>query len=184
MYKIYRATSKTTRKSYFGSTKSPFEKRQQSHKCAARRRSNNWHFHNAIRKYGWEDFEWAIIAMVGTETQCVALESWYIERYKTWDRRHGYNMERDTSRAPPSQKGRKFTKEHKEKIGNANRGKNHTPEACQKMSKAQVGRIPWNKGKKTGSLSEETKKKMSESHKSSKKSAEHIAQLAIKNCKE
>lgn len=182
MYKIYRATSKTTKKSYFGSTKSPFEKRKQSHKTTARKHTNNWHFHNAIRKYGWEDFEWTVVAMVGTQTQCEDLERWYIERYNTTDRRCGYNMTKDTRRGRwPSMKGKKFTEEHKKKIGNANRGKKHTAESLQKMSKAQMGRTAWNKGKKGSPHSEETKRKMSESHKSSKKSADHIARLSVTN---
>jgi hypothetical protein len=49
--------------------------------------------------------------------------------------------------------GKKFTQEHKEKIGKASKGRTHTEETKKKMSEAQKNK------------SEETRKKLSEAHK-------------------
>ena len=51
-----------------------------------------------------------------------------------------------------SHKGRCLSEEHKRKIGESNKGR------C-------AGRIPWNKGKRTGPHSDETRRKMSEAQK-------------------
>jgi len=77
--------------------------------------------------------------------------------------------------APPRPKGFKMSDEQKRKIGEANKGKRsgkispmkgrtHTKETKEKISKKCKGRIPWNKGK-TGVYSEESLMKMSESTK-------------------
>ena len=52
-----------------------------------------------------------------------------------------------------------------------------TAEIRQKMSEKAKGRAPWNKGKKTGYHTEDTKRKMSESHKKHVKTDEHIQTL-------
>lgn len=59
-------------------------------------------------------------------------------------------------------KGRSHTQESKEKIRVAHIGKKHTIETIEKFKK----RIPWNKGKELPAHSIETRKKMSNSHKS------------------
>lgn len=43
-------------------------------------------------------------------------------------------------------KGKKFTKEHRDKISQANRGKKRTPDQVRTMSEARKGQTPWNKG--------------------------------------
>lgn len=67
-------------------------------------------------------------------------------------------------------KGRVLSNEWKEKIGKANKGKKRTEEQKLNVSLKQKGRTPWNKGIKTGNLSIETRKKMSESRKGDKSS--------------
>ena len=59
---IYKATSKTTGKVYIGQSCQSLEKRMHQHLCRA---ITNYdptnHFHNAIRKYGFLDFDFEII---------------------------------------------------------------------------------------------------------------------------
>jgi group I intron endonuclease len=51
-------------------------------------------------------------------------------------------------------------------------GHKHSDETKRKISKAKMGNIPWNKGKKTYPLSKATKEKLSKSHKGKKLSEE------------
>lgn len=54
-------------------------------------------------------------------------------------------------------------------LAGSTKGIKHTQESCANMSKAHKGNIPWNKGKKGAQkISDETKRKMSLSHKGNK----------------
>lgn len=65
-----------------------------------------------------------------------------------------------------SRKGYKHSKETIEKIRESNKGKIITEECKQKISQANKGKTAWNKGLKIGTIiSEETRKKMSNSQK-------------------
>lgn len=64
-------------------------------------------------------------------------------------------------------KGREFSEEHRKKIGIANHNRVISKETREKISNANKGKKAWNKGK-TNIYSEESKRKMSESHKRKK----------------
>ena len=59
---IYKATSKTSGKSYIGKTTYGLHERKSQHLRSARNNvKNGMILHNAIRKYGETDFEWEIV---------------------------------------------------------------------------------------------------------------------------
>jgi len=58
---IYKAVSKTTGKVYIGQTTQTLQERINQHNSHAYGHQYNYHFHNAIRKYGSEDFTYEII---------------------------------------------------------------------------------------------------------------------------
>ncbi len=58
---IYKATSKTTQKTYIGQSSQTLQERINQHNSQACGKQYNYHFHNAIRKYGAEDFSYEII---------------------------------------------------------------------------------------------------------------------------
>ena len=58
---IYKATSATTGKVYIGQTTQTLQERISQHNSHAYGHQYNYHFHNAIRKYGAEDFTYEII---------------------------------------------------------------------------------------------------------------------------
>ena len=58
---IYKATSATTGKVYIGQTTQTLQERINQHNSHAYGHQSNYHFHNAIRKYGAEDFAYEII---------------------------------------------------------------------------------------------------------------------------
>lgn len=57
---IYKATNKTTKKEYVGLTKNELSNRKADHKRKAKSGKSTMAFHDAIRKYGFENFEWEI----------------------------------------------------------------------------------------------------------------------------
>ena len=104
-----------------------------------------------------------------------------------------------------AKKGRKLSDEHKRKIGeackgskNGNYGKQHSEDTKRKISEVHKGKIPWNKGKincfseetirkmcktrkgiKHGPISEETKRKISESKKGKPLSEETKKKISL-----
>ena len=95
--------------------------------------------HKAYEKYGIENFTFEILYQRIKDKETVnAMEVWAIEKYKP-----EYNIAR----------GGYLGVEY------------HTIETRKKMSQSAKGRTPWNKGK---TLSEEYKRKISESHKGMK----------------
>lgn len=54
--------------------------------------SYNKHFNDAIKKYGWNNFEHEIIASKLTEEEASNIEKILIEKFKTTDSAYGYNV--------------------------------------------------------------------------------------------
>lgn len=85
---IYKATNKINNKSYIGQSKFNLSGRIRSHKWRAKEKINT-HFYNAIRKYGFENFEWVVIDEPPNE-KLDKKEIFYINKYDTF--KNGYNM--------------------------------------------------------------------------------------------
>lgn len=124
------------------------------------------YFFNAILKYGWDSMKHIVLFSDLTKEQAEKMEVALIALYKTNEREFGYNIERGGHLL-------KVADDTKEKIRQANIGKHHSKETCEKLRelererwrdaeyrKNQIekrqGKTPWNKGKKT---SDETKEK-------------------------
>lgn len=93
MYCIYKATSKTTGKSYIGKTKN-FENRKKEHISG----KEDHIFSRAIKKYGEEDFVWEILEdNIPDNQKASEREIYWIKRYNTYFKSRnsrGYNMTR------------------------------------------------------------------------------------------
>jgi len=69
MYVIYKVVNKTNNKIYIGQTKD-LEQRKRNHKSDSFNTKSSGYllpFHNAIRKYGWDNFEWTILEEIPEE---------------------------------------------------------------------------------------------------------------------
>ena len=132
-------------------------------------------FKNAIDKYGWDGFEHIIIAENLTQQEASEMEISLIDMYKSNCRRYynpsyGYNMtdggEGTSGRMCTEETKKKIGEKAKERLSNPENhpwfGKCHTEESKAKMSSMRKGRPAHNKGVKA---SEETRKRISESHK-------------------
>lgn len=146
-YKVYVHTNKLNGKRYVGITsKSKVEHRWNS----GRGYKENPHFYSAITKYGWDSFTHEILfdGMSGQEAKAKEIE--LIREWRTQDARYGYNMtsggdgtpdyhpseetrkklsnarrkenlsEETLQRRSEGLRGRKFSDEHKKKIGDGN----------------------------------------------------------------
>lgn len=126
---IYKATSKTSGKSYIGQTNSTIHQRFynkiRGHVPVALDGSN-LHFHRAIRKYGIDDFEITILETVDTD-KLNEREKYWIAYYDTFN--NGYNMTTGGDGSP----GRVLSEETKQTIRDNTKEAMHRPEVHEKQ---------------------------------------------------
>ena len=153
---IYVATSRISGKSYIGKTIQKLNSRKCNHKSNAfnqKHKQYNTHFYRAIRKYGWKNFNWRILYNNITEHYLNMAEIYAIYIYNTFAE-GGYNETKGGD-------GVTMTKEIREKISKANKGKKRGPisdEVRKNMSKVH-------KGKKYKSMSKEGRRNISKAQK-------------------
>lgn len=168
IYTIYKATNKINGKVYIGFD-SNWPLRKQKHKNKFQKL--NLVFYDAIKKYGWDNFQWDIIyqSLDGEHTLNV-MENYFIKEYRSFtgfEDSHGYNMTLGgegvlgLSGDKSPWYGRKHTEDSKKLMSLNSKGR-------------QIGRI----------ISDETKIKISQSMKGQIKSPSHLQNLAISKGKE
>lgn len=90
---IYKATSKTSGKSYIGLTSRSLEHRRQVHYFHSQAKSKKtklFPFQMAIRKYGMDDFEWEVLFETDSPEELKQMETYYIGKFNTFE--DGYNL--------------------------------------------------------------------------------------------
>lgn len=130
---IYKCTNLINGKIYIGQTIKGLEHRKGLHEITADK-NRGFYFHNAIRKYGKENFKWEIIDSGLSKIDLDNKEIFYINIFNVLNHDFGYNIKSGGSCGNPyagktkeemnviskrkSQafKGRIFTQEHKLKI--------------------------------------------------------------------
>lgn len=112
---------------------------------------NNWHFYNAIKKYGWDNFQHEILFAELTQEEAAQKEIELIAQYDSANEEHGYNRDYGGPiRRPVSEETRrKISASHKGRAvvsGPAhpqwgkkgplsqNYGRKHSPEERARMS--------------------------------------------------
>ncbi len=163
---IYLVTNTINGKHYVGQTQD-MDRRKKGHKRDAEKGSSLI-FHRAIRKYGWDAFEWKALFVVEGR----ALNRWeryYIKRLNTRSP-NGYNLtDGGDGVVNPSV-------ETRVKIARSHLGLRPTLESKAKNREAHLGRVPWNKGKP---FSEECCAKMSRAHKGKSISLEQRKKIGL-----
>lgn len=151
---IYKATNTINGKAYIGHALD-FEKRKQEHYNKANRGGTEY-FYNAIRKYGFDVFEWTVLK----EDATLEDEVIHIEEHDTYG--NGYNL----TKGGEGKLGYKTTEKTKQKLSKA--GKKRV------LSEQQLKVLRENAQKmRELGHTEETKKRISASHKGKIFTEEH-----------
>lgn len=161
---IYKATNISNNKSYIGYAVN-FEKRKKSHQWCAEKDKRSQYFYNAIKKYGWENFDWTIIK----EDASLEDEIRLIEEHQTYYvHGKGYNL----TLGGEGKLGFITSDETRDRISKSLRGK---PVSEERLA---ILRANGQRMKEMGH-SEETKQKISTAHKGVKKSEEHKLNISL-----
>jgi group I intron endonuclease len=160
---IYLITNKLNGKHWVGQAigKEGIYQRCKSHIERFRSGKNSKHLQSAWDKYGFGAFTFEVLLQCPRE-QCDCWEDYFIDKFKSWDREFGYNLDRKSRGL-----GR-LSEETKARISEGHRGKpgrKWTEEQKKALSEARKGK--WGVGTRH---SEETKVKMSTVHKGKPKS--------------
>lgn len=161
MYKIYLIANIKNKKQYVGITKFSIEERFSQHV------KRGFLLTEAIQKYGEQNFWIQLIEEVESAERAYELEMYYIKEYNT-KVPNGYNITDGGDgifRWEPSEEYRKECSERVKQLHNEKKvgmyGKKHTEETKKKMSDSLRG----NQNCLGRILSEDTKSKISSSHK-------------------
>ncbi len=159
---IYQAKNRINGKCYVGKTVRTIGERRRDHEYQSE--SASFYFHNALRKYGFDAFEWKILFDDIDEGELDSMEVATIKLKRT-KAPNGYNL----TDGGGGVSGRRLSAETKEKISKANKGKRRTIEFRIKMSEGCEGRR----------LSAETKEKISKAGKGKRLTEEHKEKLRV-----
>ena len=87
---VYKATNKINNKVYIGITTKTLEHRKSIHKKDSK--TKNTYFYKAIRKHGFDNFEWEVIDTAQSIEELHEKEIAYIKQYESFDNKEkGYN---------------------------------------------------------------------------------------------
>lgn len=164
-YKIYVHKNKLNGKIYIGQTKQDVSKRW----LKGEGYRTQSYFYNAIKKYGWDNFEHIILFDGLTVEEANLIEEFLIKKYNTTDRNFGYNRKFGGENYKVNEDARKrMSSQHANVCGknNPHYGKTHSEETKKRISKIKKekysGKNHPNYGKH---LSEKTKIKISNTKK-------------------
>lgn len=138
------------------------------------------YFHNAIKKYGFENFSYEVLERVD-ESLLDEREIYWISYFNSNDPEYGYNL----TEGGEGGRGHKMTDDNKKKLIEVNTGRVCSEETRKRMSESKKGKQLSEEHKQHLSeslkgriVSEETRNKISESNKEKIRSEEHKQHLS------
>lgn len=167
---IYMATNKTTGKCYIGQTIKKLKNRKLEHFSASKNLKFKYKFCNAIRKYGFNDFDWETLydnvpinMLNSMESLCIDMHNTFFNGYNsTTGGENGKQVSEETKKKISiSETGKYVSIETKNKLSKCNVGKKQSNETKQKRSASMSGEKHFGFGKH---LTDDHKRKISENH--------------------
>jgi group I intron endonuclease len=138
-YTIYRATNKVNQKVYIGFT-AHWPHRINGHNYDRRYGNTNKAFYNAIKKHGWDAFEWdAIYQSQDFEHTLKVMEPHFINEYCSWvgfEDCNGYNITRGGEGTTGWKRSPELIESHRQQMA----GRKQTPEHVEKRRQARTGK--------------------------------------------
>lgn len=125
---VYKVTNKLTNQVYVGQTSFSLEKRRAEHeKEALNTLRKTVKFHNALLKYGFDNFEWETIKECSSQEELDYYEDFYINEYDCLSRDKGYNLKSG------GKLGGCYSEEAKQHMGESTKKKWENPECAAMM---------------------------------------------------
>jgi group I intron endonuclease len=145
---VYMAKNKINQKCYIGITKKTLEYRKLAHEKASK--YNKRKFSIALKKYGFDNFEWRVLDSASSIDELELKEVYYISKYDSV--KNGYNLTsggeiKKEYSEESKQKMKEARVEWHTKNTNGFKGKTHKKEVRRKLSQNAIGRISPNKDK-------------------------------------
>lgn len=137
IYSIYKSTNKINGKTYIGFDSNWPQRKQQHNRYCFNKNSGSYScfFHNALRKYGIDNFEWEVIYQSKDGQHCLKkMETHFIEQYNTFN--DGYNM----TLGGEGVLGYKLSEESKNKISISKKGTKASLETKKLFSEQRMGK--------------------------------------------
>lgn len=133
-YVIYRFKNKVNGKVYIGQTVKPLRKRVIQHMTNSRptTKVHKTYFHNALNKYGFENFDLIIVERCSSQEELNERETYWIAYYNSTDKQYGYNID---SGGQKGKSTKSLFEEHRQALLNANLGCHKSKETKQQLSK-------------------------------------------------
>ena len=138
---IYKATNIFDGKCYIGQTVKSLKKRRANHLYNTKNNKDNYYFHNAIRKYGPDNFTWEVLCECDSREELDEMEYHYIKSFHSHVNEDGYNLTCGGSM------GYTLTEEARQRIRQRMSGRMVSEETKQKMSARMMGNTNAPKGK-------------------------------------
>jgi group I intron endonuclease len=171
---IYKIVNKITQKVYYGQTRQPPSRRWSQHKGDAKKTKKNDALHNAMHKYGINNFTFTVIETCESLDEMNKREEFHIAKNNTLAP-NGYNLAKGGNnyekhpstcqKISNANKGRVMSQEWCQNIANAHRGRKNTADTIEKMKVAQKGRV----------ITQETREKLRAINLGKKQNADTIA---------
>lgn len=125
---IYKVTNNINGCIYIGQTTLSLEERKYKHEQESRNRYRKTvKFHNALLKYGFDNFTWEVVKEYDTQEELDYFEKYYIQLYNSCDRALGYNLKYG------GRTGGIFSEEAKEDLGRSTKLKWENLECAERM---------------------------------------------------
>ena len=201
---IYQIRCSANGRAYVGSAKC-FELRWRQHRVSLERnKHHSIHLQRSWNKYGPTAFSFVIVETIAELERLVAREQYWIDALQSANQKYGFNRsptagsqlglkfpQQAVERKRAQMTGKKLPPEWRGAISSALCGKHRPQSVKDKLRAFHLGRkaTPEQRAKMSaahkarGPISAETRRKMAESLRGYKQSAEHIAKLIIKRRK-
>lgn len=145
IYSIYKCVNRLNGKVYIGfDSKWPNRIKRHKYNYTSHKQKKHFKLYCALRKYGWESFDWEVVYQSWDKLHCLhVMEPYFIKDYDSFH--NGYNMTlggEGTFGKTPHNKGKKMPpmeEETKKRISLSMKGKIKTKEHCENLSNSLKG---------------------------------------------